>query len=66
MRALATAKDSELRSDEIKTIATAITESTERYWKKIERWLNKVFPNPLDCVIIGGGAAYHIQPELEN
>ena len=66
LRALATAKDPELRSDEIKTIATAITESTERYWKKIERWLNKVFPTPLDCVIIGGGAAYHIQPELEN
>ena len=66
IRALATAKDSELRSDEIKTIATAITESTERYWKKIERWLNKVFPTPLSKVVIGGGAAYHIQPELEN
>lgn len=66
LRALATAKDSELRSDEIKTIATAITESTERYWKKIERWLNKVFPTPLSKVVIGGGAAYHIQPELEN
>lgn len=66
IKALATAKDPELRSGEIKTIATAITESTKRYWKKIESWLLKVFPTPLDCVVIGGGAAYHIQPELED
>lgn len=66
LRALATAKDSELRTDEIKTIATAITESTERYWKKIKRWLDQVFPTPLSKVVIGGGAAYHIQPELED
>lgn len=66
IRALATAKDPELRSDEIKTIVTAITDFTEMYWKKIERWLNQVFPTPLSKVVIGGGAAYHIQPELED
>ena len=45
IKALATAKDPELRSGEIKTIATAITESTKRYWKKIERWVAESFSN---------------------
>lgn len=66
IKALATAKDSELRKSEIYTIESAIKESTARYWQKLERWLDKVFQTPLDRVVIGGGAAYHIQRDLED
>ncbi len=63
---LASAKDPTLREKEIQDIASAIDVATAEYWDKLQRWMGRVFTNSLDEVIIGGGAAYHIEPELEN
>lgn len=66
IQALASAKDSTLREKEFSDIAQAITVATAQYWDQIKRWMDKVFPTPLNEVIIGGGAAYHVEPELEK
>lgn len=63
---LARAKDPTLREKEIQDIASSIDVATAEYWDKLQRWMSRVFPDSLDEVIIGGGAAYHIEPELEN
>ncbi|QEI44278.1 hypothetical protein BMF77_pb00026 (plasmid) [Dolichospermum sp. UHCC 0315A] len=65
MRPLASAKDTNLRTREIRDIAQAIERATAEYGDKLERWLNRLLPTKLDEVIIGGGAAYHLEPELE-
>lgn len=63
---LASAKDPTLREKEIQDIAEAISVATAEYWDKLQRWMGRAFTTTLDEVIIGGGAAYHIEPELEN
>lgn len=40
--------------------------ATAEYWDKLQRWMSRVLPAQLDEVIIGGGAAYHVEPELEK
>jgi hypothetical protein len=65
IQALASAKDPNLRAREIRDIAQAIERATAEYGDKLERWLNRLLPTKLDEVIIGGGAAYHLEPELE-
>ncbi|RUR72630.1 hypothetical protein PCC6912_61870 [Chlorogloeopsis fritschii PCC 6912] len=64
--ALASAKDPNLRDKEIQDIGKAISVATAEYWDKLERWMSRVLPAQLDEVIIGGGAAYHVEPELEK
>ncbi|MBW4504964.1 MAG: ParM/StbA family protein [Scytonematopsis contorta HA4267-MV1] len=66
IKALATAKDQNLRDKEIQDIGNAIKVATAEYWDKLERWMSRVLPKELDEMIIGGGAAYHVEPELEN
>ncbi len=66
IHALANARDSQLRSKEIRDIANAISTATDEYWYKLERWISSTFNKKMDEVIIGGGAAYHIEPELER
>lgn len=63
---LALAKDPTLRALEIQDIGNAIKVATTEYWDKLQRWMSRVLPADLDEVIIGGGAAYHIEPELET
>ena len=65
IQALASAKDPSLREKEISNIADAITVATAQYWDKLKRWMDKILPRPLNEVIIGGGAAYHVEVELE-
>lgn len=65
IKALATAKDSSLRMAEIQDISNAITTATNEYWYKLERWISSFFSTEIDEVIIGGGAAYHIERDLE-
>ena len=65
IKALANAKDPELKAKETQDIGKAISTATIEYWQKLERWISSVFNDELDEVIIGGGAAYHIEPELE-
>lgn len=66
IQSLATAKDWSLRQKEIHDIASAIKVATSDYEKKIIRWLNAVFPLPLDEAIVSGGAARFVEPELED
>ena len=66
IKALASAKDPTLREKELNDIANAISVATAEYWDKLKRWMDKVFPTPLNEVIIGGGAAYHVEVELEK
>jgi hypothetical protein len=64
--ALASAKDPNLRDQEVQDIDKAISVATAEYWDKLQRWMSRVLPKQLDEVIIGGGAAYHVEPELEK
>ncbi|MBD2616250.1 ParM/StbA family protein [Nostoc punctiforme FACHB-252] len=66
IQALASAKDPSLRQKEISQIADAIRVATSQYWDKLQRWMDKILPRPLNEVIIGGGAAYHVEVELEK
>jgi len=65
IQALASAKDPSLREKEIFHIDHAIKVATSQYWDKLKRWMDKILPRPLNEVIIGGGAAYHVEVELE-
>ncbi len=64
--ALASAKDPTLREKEIEDIDKAISVATAEYWDKLKRWMDTVLPIGLSEVIIGGGAAYHVEVELEK
>ncbi len=66
IKQLATAKDLNLRTKEIRDINNAIVTASSEYWYSLKCWLNQVFNTRLlDEVIIGGGASLHIAPELE-
>lgn len=66
IKALATAKDPLLRSGEVADLVSGIEVATASYWEKLEKWLNKVLPRQLDEVVISGGAAHYLEPELED
>ncbi len=66
IKALASAKDLGLREQEVVDIVKAIKIATVEYGEKITKWLKKVFPEQLDEVIISGGAAKFLEPELED
>lgn len=64
--ALATAKDETLRASEFSDIVKAIELAIPNYWNQIKKWLdNNIFSMPSE-VIIGGGAAVFLEPELEE
>jgi hypothetical protein len=63
---LAKAKDSELKVEEHKLINNAIEVSVKEYWEKIEKWINKTIPNDIDIIILNGGAAEFLEPDLER
>jgi hypothetical protein len=65
IKGLARAKDVELNERECKSIVDAITVATKEYWEKIEKWLGKTIPHDVDVVIISGGAAEFLEPDLE-
>jgi hypothetical protein len=63
---LAKAKDPELKVEEHQLINDAIKLSAKEYWEKIERWINKTIPNDIDIIILNGGAAEFLEPDLER
>jgi Actin like proteins N terminal domain len=65
MQALITVKQPALRKAELADLDRAIQAAIQDYWARLERWLSKVFPGALDTLVIGGGAAPFLQPELE-
>ncbi|GAQ00173.1 ParM/StbA family protein [Leptolyngbya sp. NIES-2104] len=68
IQALSSAKSAQLRAKEVDRIANAIELATQDYWEKLEQWLNKVLPPSLnlDEVLLGGGAAVYLKPNLER
>jgi hypothetical protein len=66
IKGLARAKDVELNAQECKLIVGAINVATKEYWEKIEKWLEKTIPSTVDVVIISGGAAEFLEPDLEG
>jgi hypothetical protein len=63
---LATAKDESLKALEKEDIAQAIKLAIPSYWNRIKKWLDKNIPHLPSEVIIGGGAAAFLEPELEE
>jgi hypothetical protein len=63
---LATAKDETLRALEKEDIVKAIKLAIPSYWNQIKKWLDKNIYSMPSEVIIGGGAAVFLEPELEE
>ena len=63
---LANAKDSDLRRQEIRDVCKAIDIATEEYWTTVSKWLDRIFPDDLDEVVISGGASKFLEPDLER
>jgi hypothetical protein len=63
---LATAKDEALRALEQEDIVSSIKLAIPSYWNRIQKWLDKNIPHLPSEVIIGGGAAMFLEPELEQ
>ena len=63
---LANAVDSDLRRQEIRDVCNAIDIATEEYWLTVSKWLNRIFPDDLDEVVISGGASRFLEPDLEE
>lgn len=63
---LASANDENLRQKEIESIIDALNIATKQYWSKLSKWINKLFVQDLDTVIIAGGGASFLEPELED
>lgn len=51
---------------EIKQIAKVIATARVEYWLGLENWLDSILPTDLNEVILSGGAALYLQPELTN
>jgi hypothetical protein len=66
IQSLATAKDESLRNREVVDIAQAIAVSTADYWFHLKKWLDSSIPELPNEVILGGGAASFLEPELEG
>lgn len=66
IKALATARDPELRQQEISQIHQALRTANQEYWGKLCQWFERVLPERLDEVIISGGAAHFLEPDLEE
>ena len=63
---LATAYDSDLRSEEITYIANVIEKVAKDWSERIESWLTDVFPPNLDEISISGGPVPFFAPMLEQ
>ena len=63
---LGNAKDSDLRQSEIADVCEAIDIATEEYWTTVSKWLDRIFPDDLDEVVISGGASKFLEPDLEE
>lgn len=63
---LAMAEDPQLRQKEIEEIHQGILQGKKEYWHKLKQWLDQVLLERLDYVVISGGSAEFLQPDLEN
>jgi hypothetical protein len=66
IKLLASARDESLRQREVEDLVKAITAGTEDYWLRLKKWLDKNLTTWPKQVIVGGGAAAFVEPELED
>lgn len=66
IQALASARNPQLREQEISALGQAIREATTEYWQRLSKWLDQSLPSGLYEVSVSGGAAYFLEPELED
>src|SRR5919202_502064 len=65
-QALGRSSDPKWCQKEVDKVSEALKTATEEYWARLERWLKKVLPSSLEEVIISGGPALYLKPELEQ
>ncbi|MBA3920219.1 MAG: ParM/StbA family protein [Nostocaceae cyanobacterium] len=58
--------DEDYRANEISQIRTAIAEARVEYWSKLEPWLKLEVGRDVDEVLLTGGTALFLRPELNN
>lgn len=64
LRVLANAYKEHHFEQEVEDIATAIRAARVEYWNLLKTWLTDHMPKELDQLIIAGGAAPYLKPEL--
>ncbi len=62
---LARSRDPDFQAEEAAQIAEAVRLSRQEYWSRIAEWLRSVLPPRIDEVVIGGGTASYLRPELQ-
>lgn len=62
---LVRSSDPALRKEELATIRSAITEARAEYWEMLSSWLRNIIPSSIDEVILAGGTANYLKPELQ-
>lgn len=66
LRLLIRSQDSRNIEDEAQQLTEVIANARQEYWALIKQWLSSVMPKELDELIIAGGAAYYLKPELDR
>jgi Actin like proteins N terminal domain len=66
IKALATARDPNLRSLEVKDIASAIESVASEWDEKIQKWLKRIFPKRLTEISVCGGPLPFFAPTIEQ
>jgi hypothetical protein len=65
-RHLVCSESREFAAEEELQIAEAVKVSRNDYWRRLLEWLKSVLPGKIDLVVIGGGTAEYLRPELEK
>ena len=63
---LARSSDPQLQQEECEGIARAVETARAEYWSMLEAWFREVLPAQLDEVVLSGGTANYLAPELKQ
>ena len=63
---LAKSQREDLRQQELKKMAQVVNYARREYWRRIRGWLQERMPPTVDEIIIGGGTAEYLSPEIKE
>lgn len=63
---LARSQKAGFKAEEANDIVEAIRKSRIEYWRRVSKWLDKYTPTAADEVVVGGGTAEYLKPELKT
>ena len=63
---LGLSKKPERRAEEINRMVEAVKNARTEYWALVARFLINAIPTDIDQIIVGGGTADYLKPELER